>query len=237
MNYPTFSRAVALGGFGLLSATTATRANILHNPPVAPIYDSDVRGIVNDGGSGPGDPAGHVSQIPVLDTAEHALGFTFNIAFIPTAADLVGTRLLIEVGATSNGSGLYLVDGVPTFIGKQGATDAALPTSLNDTTLNTIAVQSSIGKLTAGVAYSFSASWNHEGTLELRAGEDSSPSSLLNTFAISGPPGNWSGNDTLSVKTLGKANAGGLSGNNANNAFGHPYDVDNASSLEGTVSR
>ncbi|RYD23940.1 MAG: hypothetical protein EOP88_02225, partial [Verrucomicrobiaceae bacterium] len=143
----------------------------------------------------------------------------------------------IEVGATSNGSGLYLVDGVPTFIGKQGATDAALPTSLNDTTLNTIAVQSSIGKLTAGVAYSFSASWNHAGTLELRAGEDSSSSSLLNSFAISGSPGNWSGNDTLSVKTLGKANAGGLSGNNANNAFGHPYDVDNASSLEGTVSR
>lgn len=240
MNYPTFSRAVAFGGFGLLSATAASRANILVNldPAAASIrYDSDVRGIVNDGGSGPGDPAGHLSQIPVLDTAEHAFGFTFNIAFIPTAADLAGTRLLIEIGGTSNGSGLYLVDGVPTFIGKQGATDAALPTSLNDTTLNTIAVQSSIGKLAAGIAYSFSASWDHAGTLELRAGEDSSASSLLNSFAISGTPGNWSGNDTLSVKTVSKANAGGLSGNNAANVFGHPYDVDNASSLAGSVSR
>lgn len=240
MNYPTFSRAVAFGGIGLLAATTATRANILVSLTPADTslrYDSNVRGVVNDGGSGPADLEGHLSGIPVLDTAEHALGFTFNISFIPTAADLTGTRLLIEVGATSNGSGLYLVDGVPTFIGKQGANDAALPTSLSDTTLNTIAVQSSIGKLTAGIAYSVSASWNHAGTLELRAGEDSSGTSLLNSFAISGPPGNWSGNDTLSVKTIGKANAGGLSGNNAANVFGHPYDVDNASSLAGSVSR
>jgi hypothetical protein len=237
MNYPTFSRAVALGGFGLLSATTVSRATILVSlDPATALYDSNIRGVVNDGGSGPGDPAGHLSGIPVLDTAEHPNGFTFNIAFVPNAADLTGTRLLIEIGGTSNGSGLYLVDGVPVLIGKQGATDAALPTSLTDTTLNTIAVKSSIGKLTAGLAYSVSASWNHAGTLELRAGEDGGPS-LLDSFAISGTPGNWSGNDTLSVKTLGKANAGGLSGNNATNVFGPPYDVDNASSLEGSVSR
>ncbi|RYD49538.1 MAG: hypothetical protein EOP85_01420, partial [Verrucomicrobiaceae bacterium] len=237
MNQSSFYRAIALGGIGLLSTAAISRATILVDlNPASALYDSDIRGVVNDGGSGPGDPAGHLSGIPALDTAEHPLGFTFNIAFIPTAADLTGTRLLIEIGGTSNGSGLYLVDGVPTLIGKQGATDAALPTSLNDTTLNTIAVQSSIGKLSAGVGYSVSASWNHAGTLELRAAEDGGLA-RLDSFAISGTPGNWSGNDTLSVKTLGKANAGGLSGNNANNVFGHPFDVDNASSLAGSVSR
>ncbi|MCA1480820.1 hypothetical protein, partial [Bradyrhizobium sp. NBAIM08] len=149
---------------------------------------------------------------------------------------LNGTRLLIEIGGTSSGSGLYLVNGVPTFIGKQGASDAALPTGLNDTALNTIAVQSSSGKLLAGTAYSTSVSWNQAGTLELIVAEGGG-SPLLNSFAISGTPGNWSGNDTLSAKTIGTANAGGLSGNNTGNTFGPPFDVDNASSLQGTVTR
>ncbi|GAA5129477.1 hypothetical protein JIN84_03390 [Luteolibacter yonseiensis] len=219
--------------------TADSEAEILVNLTPADLsllYDSNVVGVVNDGGSGPADVAGHLSKIPVLDTAEHVKGFTFNIEFVPTAADLNGTRLLIEVGATSNGSGLYLINGVPSFVGKQGASDAALPTGLNDTTLNTIAVQSSSGKLLANTAYSVSVSWNHAGTLELKVAEEGG-SALLNSFAISGTPGNWSGNDTLSVKTLGRANLGGLSGNNASSAFGPPFDVDDTQNLQGTVTR
>ncbi|MES2438009.1 MAG: LamG-like jellyroll fold domain-containing protein [Verrucomicrobiota bacterium] len=223
-----------------LLGTAISQAAILVDihPEIVPLYDSstNINGVVNDGGSGPADGAAHLSGIPVLDTAEHVKGFTFNIEFVPTAADLSGTRLLIEVGGTSSGSGLYLVNGVPTFIGKQGASDAALPTGLNDTTLNTIAVQSSSGKLLADVAYSTSVSWNQAGTLELIVAQDGG-TPLPNSFAISGTPGNWSGNDTLSVKTLGKVNAGGLSGNNTTNVFGLPFDVDNASSLQGAVSR
>lgn len=240
MKYPsTISHTAMLGGLSLLAGTAVSHADILVLlPPASALYDSSTNpnGVVNDGGNGPADGAAHLSGIPVLDTAEHANGFTFNIAFIPTAADLTGTRLLIEVGATSNGSGLYLVEGVPTFIGKQGASDAALPTSLNDTTLNTIAVQSSIGKLTAGTAYSVAASWNHAGTLEITATVDGG-TRVRNSFGIAGAPGNWSGNDTLSVKEIGRTNAGGLSGNNAANVFGLPFDVDNATSLAGSVSR
>ncbi|MES2921842.1 MAG: LamG-like jellyroll fold domain-containing protein [Verrucomicrobiota bacterium] len=231
LNAATLATAIPFLG------TAISQASILVNlDPATALYDSDIKGVVNDGGSGPADGAAHLSGIPVLDTPEHSNGFTFNIAFSPTTADLSGTRLLIEIGATSNGSGFYLVNGVPTFVSKQGASDAALPTGLNDTTLNTIAVQSSSGKLLAGTAYSASVSWNHAGTLEVIVAEDGG-SPLLNSFAISGAPGNWSGNDTLSVKTLGKVNAGGLSGNNAGNVFGLPFDVDNASNLQGTVSR
>lgn len=231
-----FNAATLLTAFPLLGAATSQATILVNLDPATALYDSDIKGVVNDGGSGPADGAAHFSGIPVLDTAEHVKGFTFNITFTPLAADLSGTRLLIEVGATSNGSGLYLVNGVPTFIGKQGSADGTLPTSLNDTTLNAIAVQSSSGKLVAGTEYSYSVSWNQAGTLELIVAQaDGTP--LLNSFAISGTPGNWSGNDTLSVKTIGKANAGGLSGNNTGNNFGLPFDVDNASSLQGTVSR
>jgi hypothetical protein len=228
--------ATLLTAFPFLGAATSQATILVNLDPATALYDSDIKGVVNDGGSGPADGAAHLSGIPVLDTAEHVKGFTFNIAFTPLTADLAGTHLLIEIGGTTSGSGLYLVDGIPTFIGKQGSADGTLPTSLNDTTLNAIAVQSSSGKLLAGTEYSVSVSWNQAGTLELIvAANGGSP--LLNSFAIAGTPGNWSGNDTLSVKTLGKAYAGGLSGNNAGSNFGLPFDVDTASSLQGTVSR
>ncbi|RYZ61589.1 MAG: hypothetical protein EOP09_19775, partial [Proteobacteria bacterium] len=134
-----FFHPLSLGVIGSLLGTAVSPGTLLVNlDPAIALYDSDVKGIVNDAGNGPADTTGgHASGIPLLDTAEHVNGFTFNIAFTPLAADLTGTRLLIEIGATSNGSGLYLVDGVPTFVGKQGSNDATLPTSLNDTTLNT----------------------------------------------------------------------------------------------------
>lgn len=233
LNAVTFATAFPLLGTAVSEATI-----LVDLDPAAALYDSDSKGVVSDT-TGPADLTGHPSGVKALDTLEHPFGFTFNISFIPTAADLNGTRLLIEIGATSNGSGLYLVNGVLTFIGKQGASDAALPTGLNDTTLNTIAVQSSAGKLLAGTSYSASVSWNHAGTLELIIAEDGvTPlTPLLNSFAISGAPGNWSGNDTLSVKTLSRPDLGGLSGNNAANVFGPPFDVNDTSNLQGTVSR
>lgn len=206
--------------------------------PESALYDSTVRGIVNDGGNGPGT-AGNLSLVPAIEdtgTYTHAAGFTFNIEFTPRTADLSGTRTLIEIGGNSSGSGLYLIDGIPTLLTKQGSNDAGRPTGFPDTSLNAVGVQSSIGKLSATVAYSFSASWNHAGTLELKvapAGGDVT----LDSFGISGTPANWSGNDTLSVAALARNNAGGLAGSNATNVFGPPFDVDDASGFGGTVTR
>ncbi|MEK7949592.1 LamG domain-containing protein [Luteolibacter soli] len=221
-----------------LGTSLSNGAILVSLDPSTALYDSNIKGIVNDGGT-----AGSQSGIPVLGDTEHVKGLTFNIAFTPTAADLdravpadARTVLLIEIGGTSNGFGLYLIDGVPTVLSKQGSNDATLPASLNDTSLNAIAVQSPIGKLNAGTAYTFSASWNHLGTLELKVQPDGG-SAVVSSHAISGTPGNWSGNDTLSVKTISAANAGGLAGNNAGNVFGPPFDVNNAFSFAGSVSR
>ena len=233
-----------LRGLRLAVLTTGLATSLSHGAlpsgldPATALYDSNVKGLVNDGGT-----AGSQSGIPALNDPEHVKGLTFHIAFTPTAADLdravpadARTVLLIEIGGTTNGFGLYLIDGVPTVLSKQSSSDATLPASLNDTSLPAIAVQSPIGKLNPGTAYSFSASWNHQGTLELTVQPDGG-SPVVSSHAISGTPGNWSGSDTISVKTISAANAGGLSGNNAGNVFGPPFDVHNAFSFAGSVSR
>ncbi|WP_035606124.1 LamG domain-containing protein [Haloferula sp. BvORR071] len=207
--------------------------------PATALYDSNVKGIVDDGGT-----AGSKSGIPILGDPEHALGATFNISFTPTAADLeratptaARTVLLIEVGGTSNGIGVYLIDGVPTLLSKQSSNDVTVPGSLNDTTLPAIAVQNPIGKLNAGTAYSISASWDHIGTVELVVQPDGG-TAVKSRHTISGTPGNWSGNDTLSVKTISSVGSvGGLAGSNAANVLGPPFDVNNASNFSGAITR
>ncbi|BCU78083.1 LamG domain-containing protein [Luteolibacter sp. LG18] len=207
--------------------------------PATALYDSNVKGLVDDGGT-----AGSKSGIPALGDPEHLKGATFNIAFTPVAADLervtptaAKTVLLFEIGGSSNGFGLYLIDGVPTVLSKQGSNDQTVPASLNDTTLAAIAVQSPIGALTAGTPYSFSASWDQKGTLELKVQPDSG-NVVFSSHFISGTPSNWSGNDTLSVaKITSVGSVGGLSGSNAANVLGPPFDVHNAYSFTGSVSR
>jgi hypothetical protein len=220
----------------LLAFTGYSAGEILVNlDPSTALYDSAVKGVVNDGGFGPGS-AGNLSGVPALGAAHLSSGFTFNIAFTPADRDLIGTILLIEIGGTANGSGLYLVDGVPTLISKQGSSDRARPDSLHDTALPEIALQSPLGKLVAGTAYSYSASWNHQGTLELNVKPEGGEV-ISKQFTISGNFGDWSGNDTLSVATVGRNNLGGQSGSNAGNDLGAPFDVDITTSFTGTVSR
>ncbi|MBX3742915.1 MAG: LamG domain-containing protein [Akkermansiaceae bacterium] len=180
------------------------------------LYDSQQKDIVSDGNVQPPD---NPSGVPVIDNAgehPHSSGFTFNVSFTPAASDLTGTKTLIEIGGNSSGSGLYLIGGVPTLLSKQGAQATTHPESLNDATLPSIALQSAIGVLEAGVSYSFSASWNHAGTLELRVKQDGQVDDIFDPFVITGLPGNWSGNDTLSVKTLNTGNAGGLARDTTN---------------------
>ena len=47
-------------------------------------------------------------------------GLSFNITFTPTAADLTGLVTLMEIGGQTNGTALYLLDGVPVFLSKTG---------------------------------------------------------------------------------------------------------------------
>ncbi len=198
----------------LLSCATLHAAILVELDPVTADYD----GVAVDDGA----TAGGVSGIGVPTLAD---GFAFNLTFTPDVADLSGTVLLMEIGGTSNGSGLYLVDGVPTFIGKQGTNDAALPASLNDTTLPAIAVQSSGGALTAGSEYSFAATWDHAGNLNLALYDGTTLTP--DAFTLTGTPADWSGNESLSVGLqTNNGSTGGLSGNNEASDFGAPFDVD-----------
>lgn len=55
-------------------------------------------------------------------------GFSLEIAFIPEAGDLTGVVDLWEIGGSSNGSALLLIDGVPHLLSKAGGTSANAPT-------------------------------------------------------------------------------------------------------------
>lgn len=76
-------------------------------------------GAVNDGNT-----TGGISGIPA---ASFWSGFAFNLEFTPAAADLTNTVLLIEIGGTASGTGLFLVEGVPTFVSKQGSAEDRIP--------------------------------------------------------------------------------------------------------------
>jgi hypothetical protein len=202
--------------FAAIGALPAAAEILVDLEPAISLYDSDVKGILSDGSVQPPD---NPSGVPPIDNAgqhPHSAGFTFNVSFTPAASDLNGTRILFELGGMSSGTGLYLIGGVPTLLSKHNAQNTTHPDSLNDTSLPSIAVQSAFGPLTAGVSYSFSASWNHAGTLELRVKQDGQNGDIFDTFAITGVPGNWSGNDTLNVGSLSTNNAGGLARDTSN---------------------
>ena len=212
-----------------LMSPLSSRADLLTDLPLSAsslLYNG---GVVDDAAT-----AGGASGIPVLGDTQHAYGFTINIAFTPTAADLSGTVLLMELGGTSNGFGLYLVDGVPSLIMKQSSADAVVPAGFPDVSLPAVAVQSSVGALSADVYYSAAVIWNHSSaTLELLV-KPAGASVVGNSFSISGTVGNWSGNDSLSVGTYSDTGSvGGLAGNDA--VVSAPWEVNNLASFSGAI--
>jgi len=212
----------------------------LASSPRTLIVDLDAAQALYDGGGvDDGGTAGSASGVAAPTTAK---GFTFNITFIPSPQDTNGTVLLMEIGGTSNGSGLYLVNGVPTLIGKMASADGNLPSGLNDLQLGGStaewAVQSSYGKVLPGLEYIIAVSWNHVSTL--RFGVHDGTSLTSDSFATTGTPlSNWYGNNTLSAGIQSNdGSTGGLSGNSGT-AYGPPFDVKlvDGVQLPGNISR
>jgi autotransporter-associated beta strand protein len=54
-------------------------------------------------------------------------GLSIELEFTARAADLTGTVLLFEIGGTSNGTSIHLVDGVPHLLGKAGGAAGNTP--------------------------------------------------------------------------------------------------------------
>jgi hypothetical protein len=87
-----------------------------------------------------GDPDGLFSTInPVFATGGPAsvaitdpgvgTGFVVTLAFTPSASDVAASaqRVVWEIGGTSNGHGIYLLDGVPYLLGKMDTTPDQIP--------------------------------------------------------------------------------------------------------------
>ncbi len=222
----------------LVLPTLVRAAAIVNLDPATANYNG---GVVDDG-SATGSQSG-------IGLATAANGLTFNIEFAPVAGDLTGTALLMEIGGTSSGTGLYLINGVPTFVSKQGAADArvpefTLPTADLDfadqsggvNSLGVVAARSSLGALNPGQLYSVALTWDHTNRFQLAVESDGVVTT--NTFTTTGTIGNWPGNSSLSVGLFSnKGFVGGLAGANASNNLGSPWDVDLATSFSGTILR
>ena len=98
-----------------------------------------------------------------LDAAGPALseaaGFSVEIAFIPQAADLTGVVQVWEIGGSSNGSSIVLIDGIPHLVCKANGGAGDQPTDTGDpgfvdldwATGNQVIVPLTAAPLTAGV--------------------------------------------------------------------------------------
>ncbi|MCA9248811.1 MAG: PEP-CTERM sorting domain-containing protein, partial [Planctomycetales bacterium] len=157
-------------------------------------------------------------------------GLTFNITFTPNSADVASSNAvaLMEIGGTSNGSGLYLSNGVVYFLGKMdgGAGDTYNPAS-NDLDFgsgnNMIGAKSSYGPLSAGTTYTVAAIYDPlnptDPTLTLGVLAATSPQLTTDLFTLSGVGAktNWSGDDTITSFITAGSRGGATNG--AGNLF------------------
>ncbi len=204
------------------------------------LFAYDPAGAVYDGG----DTSGATDNSVNVGDPDHAKGLTFNITFVPVAADLSGTVTLMEIGGTSNGTGIYLIDGVPVFVSKQNSGDNQTPGAFDDTDVsdNEMAVDHSFGTLTAGTEYSVAARLNTvDGELDFLVRDNIDGTLTADAFTLTGETTskNWSGNDTFSVgfaHSADKGSRGGLAGKSSDQ--GAPWDVDLMdTAFDGTIDR
>ncbi|MEM6552619.1 MAG: PEP-CTERM sorting domain-containing protein [Planctomycetota bacterium] len=225
MNHPSTPRTLfgsALAAVGSLAFVShASAALLIENP-------GDLTQVSNVTSAGSGGNAGF----------SNADNFTLNITFTPTADDLTGSVRLFEVGAESNGTGLFLIDGVPVFVSKanSGATQQsnAWSPSTNDLSFennlgdDTVAVNFSGGSLTAGVETSIALVYNTPGSTEagstlvlaVDADGDTAINPVIDNFTFTDFAGNvnFFGNNTVGFGQA-NSNTGGENTNGTADAF------------------
>jgi hypothetical protein len=180
-----------------ISAAFATVANsaVIVNVGASPFTTA----ITTAGGSG-----ANTNTLQPNPAINQGAGLTMNFTITPGANDVAGTVLLAEIGGTSNGTGLYLVNGVPTLISKPSAGNATVtPSGLNDTNLadKTLAVQAGNAPLLAGTSYSLAAVYDLAGA-KARLAYTADGSNFVDsayTFTNTAGATNWNGNNSLSI--------------------------------------
>jgi MYXO-CTERM domain-containing protein len=199
---------------------TAASANIVVGlaPGSALLSSNDTAGQTVVFSPGAPDANNSVQIATPTTDAQRAAGLTMNLTITPTAADLTGTRLLMEIGGSANGTGFFLVNGVPTLVSKQASNANVVPNSANDTDLadNTLTLQHNGPALQAGSTYTVGAILRFRGdgtaaspyqdasaTLAVDASNNGSAVSVTDFVLTDATTNgiNWSGNRTVSVKT------------------------------------
>lgn len=185
--------------FTLLFASPALAVNLSNLDPMNALFVGDEDSLSATAG-GPG-----TNGLALGASTNTANGFTYNITFSPDPADLSGLVLLMEIGGTTNGVGLYLIDGVPTLALKTGAAGTA-PASetLSDLDFSdgAASIFSSYGPVTAGNSISVATTWGTNNLFSLAVQDDTDMYSTLDAVTITGQSDtdyNWLGNGTFNV--------------------------------------
>lgn len=184
-------------------------------------------------------------------TSTRANGLTLATSLIPTVADVTktdGAVAVIEIGGTSNGSGLWILNGSLWFI-SHSSTNTVFPSSGADFNGSDSAIGVNLGAVTANAQTDAWVSLNiASGTLV------TSLNSVVNSYALTGVAAgaagwNWHGNNTVSFGspdpfadgTLGGHNGyrGGLSYDNPSDAITLDplFNANNAVGFSGTLVR
>lgn len=195
---------------GVVAVPAAIQAaNLSDLLPESAVYNG---GAINTGN------AGHPTAPTPLPVQDLNLGHTMNVEFTPATDDMSGTVVLMEVGGTSNGSGMYLYNGELFYSTKHNSSDNWIADSLNDLSLRPdgsthgeAAVLSGFGPLSVGAAYTAAVSWDQAGNLQL-ALQEGTTGGVLDLFTLTGVFGNWQGDRSLSVGQNPRVEAGGVGG-------------------------
>ncbi len=160
-------------------------------------------------------------------------GFAIDIDFTPTAADLTGTVRIWEIGGSSNGSSILLVDGIPHLLSKAGGSPGDAPT---DTTPgdpfftdldwvgdDTIVVPLATTALPADVAASLAVVFriNNDEVRYSVNGASQSTAALLDQDST-----DWNGDHTVNIGN----DSGGIGGGNT--VGGSPFNSATITGLE-----
>ena len=178
---------------------SARAVNLTNLDPVNALFEGDEDELSTLAG-GPGN-----NGLALGGATTTADGFTYNIEFAPDPADLSGLVLLMEIGGTTNGAGLFLIDGVPTLALKTGAAGtppASETLSDLDFSDGAASLFSSFGSVTAGNSISVAATWGLNNAYSLAVQDNTAQFSTLDTETITGQSAtnyNWEGNGTFNV--------------------------------------
>ena len=174
-------------------------------------------------------PANHEDSLNLVPDPDTDAGFAFEITFQPSGFDDFGTVRVAEIGGTSNGTGIYLIDGIPYFVSKMNSAPADIPSSFNDTDWTDgnvcVPLADAVLPLDSPVQLAVVAS------LDAITYSVNGLGQATVNLTSRGTRSNWSGDDTIRVGQNADGGRGGL-GTDSNGIF----DDTGSFPMEGSIS-